>query len=384
MSSLRWSLLVGLNLGLVGCQGYDVDPVQARVLKPKLDHHTVAPSLAPHIVFVVDRSGSMRDAPTGQVNTCGSTDPALKCKWQVLLDTMVGSQASPGILQYVSDTLSTPDDPVQMGLVLFAGADASNACAAGDVAVNVTPTSPLSIDAIGHALLATSPAGATPTADTMALLGSSGVFPANDGRASYAILLTDGAPNCNAGIAPTASACGGDRCTLGTCGSWDSSCGCFAEPLGCLDDDRLATNIGGLLAGQHVKTIVVGFGADTSHGAAHDTLNRAAIAGGQPRQGTTDAYYQASNPADLRAELEDIIKSVVSCDFALKGPLLDPALIEVSVTLPGQTSTVLTPGQFSVDEVAHSLHITDPALCSALNHVPPSTPASVEIDFLTP
>jgi hypothetical protein len=109
----------------------------------------------------------------------------------------------------------------------------------------------------------------------------------------------------------------------------------------------------GELRKKNIKTIVVGFGADTAVGAGPDTLNAMAEAGGFARACPmqTDAecgsnntcdkasklcvrkFYQASNAAELAKALQDIIdivKGMDICTYTLDAVPDDRAIVAES------------------------------------------------------
>jgi hypothetical protein len=168
------------------------------------------------------------------------------------------------------------------------------------------------------------PVGGTPTGAALTLMSTLTGLTSNDGRADYVVLLTDGLPNCNANNANSLCACGAS-CTP----AQTSACQCTASicsgalcSSGCLD--RAATvNAVSALAAAGVKTIVVGFGADTLTTAATPVLDGMARAGGAPRScpnGTdaecggqacvshtcAPAFYSAANGADLQVVLNGL------------------------------------------------------------------------------
>jgi hypothetical protein len=389
--------------GLVGCQGYNVDPVRPLAVKVKDQPVTIQGSkLSPNIMFVVDRSFSMTDtvggAPAGCVDGSGndySGNRNQDCKWNNLLNVMLGppNGSASGFVDQVDSTLSAADgsDSVSMGLVLFSGQTGSDssqqaACSAGTVNVQVTSVGNGSNTKaqIKTALTQARPKGATPTAATMAELANDGVFPAADPanpRDNYAILMTDGAPNCNSGFTATEANCGGDRCTLG-CGSDWTTCACNGAPIGCLDEDNLVAAIGSLQQNNGIKTFVIGFGQDTTRGSVAETMNQAAVAGGVPQTGSSTSFYQASSQADLLAAFNAILNRVTSgCKYQLAGTPPDKSLVQVEFTPSGGTQTLLTQTQFDLS--GSTLSITDTDICNQINRSTIANPAKIEFKYLS-
>src|SRR6185437_11805536 len=121
------------------------------------------------------------------------------------------------------------------------------------------------------------------------------------GRENYVVLITDGAPNCDASFAATTSNCedGTGYCT--SPGACVSSAGTneTAAPLGCLDENATVAMVQSL-AQSDIRTFVIGIGADFANASSPtvDTLNQCALAGGVPR---TDASGNVLSPAFYQA-----------------------------------------------------------------------------------
>ncbi|MBS1149477.1 MAG: cglB, partial [Myxococcaceae bacterium] len=135
------------------------------------------------------------------------------------------------------------------------------------------------------------------------------------------VLITDGLPNCNSANANT---CTGSlcRCTLVPATSCMPASFCTQ---GCLDSDATTAQVDALRM-KGIRTIVVGFGAETATGDGPAALNAMAERGGFARAcpNGTDAecgvgdtcttanklcgrrYYQASSAAQLTAALAEI------------------------------------------------------------------------------
>jgi hypothetical protein len=415
----RTKRIVGaLSLGLLlgSCQGYDVDPVVPHAIKVADKPVTIqGHQLAPNIMFVVDKSGSMTDPATGSGAGCANANQGYNgnrssdCKWNNLLNVMVGDGTTnnPGFVNQVNSSLSLNGDQVRLGLTYFAS---DNSCGVGQVAVPVPGGATDNSGAIIQTLNGLAPSGATPTAATMEELLQPGIFPATADRGNYAILMTDGAPNCNTNIQPTSALCGGDRCTGGTCSDW-STCGCNPAAGGdvrlCLDDTGLVSAITDVANGG-IKTFVIGFGADAAAGSAAATLNSAAIAGGEFRQDANHqpqsvAYYQASDISDLQAALTAILGSIGTgnCQYQLDGAPPSKELIQVLVTAPGANScttdtdcgsdssascasgkcaTIVDQSNLSLN--GSSLTISGSA-CDTIDSANPNSPAAVEFRYLS-
>jgi hypothetical protein len=168
--------------------------------------------------------------------------------------------------------------------------------------------------------------GGTPIGGALALFENYTLL-AEPLRGDFVLLITDGLPNCNPSNANTClnpTAC---KCTTTSCGT--SSTAPFCS-LGCLDQDG-AVAAATALANRGIKTVVVGFGADTTSGDAPAALNAIAQAGGAPQSCPgglsaecganatcnvsthlcSRAYYQASSAAELGTVLSAIANNVL-------------------------------------------------------------------------
>jgi hypothetical protein len=174
------------------------------------------------------------------------------------------------------------------------------------------------------------PAGGTPTSLSLRFVGEQPDLQADE-RDDFVLLLTDGLPNCNPNN-PNTGTSPDCNCTL-------TACTGSVATLGCLDKDASVVAINDL-RGKKIRTIVIGFGAETAAGAGPETLNAMAEAGGFARTCTkTDCgagetcdpvtklcsrrFYQAANQAELTSALREIIDRVNEKDPCLLQ--LDPA-----------------------------------------------------------
>jgi hypothetical protein len=137
--------------------------------------------------------------------------------------------------------------------------------------------------------------GGTPTNTSLRFVGE---LPALEGqtRANFILLLTDGLPNCNLEH-PTPAPSPECRCT--------GSCSGQLSALGCLDKDGSVATIQALRQ-KGIKTIVIGFGAETAAGDGPGGFARECPAGGTDCQ----RFYQASNQTELAQALKEIIDLV--------------------------------------------------------------------------
>jgi hypothetical protein len=254
----------------------------------------------PNLYFVLDTSTSMNE----------------QSKWSIVRSTIatimqeVGARASFGVTVFPTtggDNCGTGHEVMSLRLGDNDGATAAAFLAATDF----------------------TPLGGTPTAATLEALEPllstfSGV--------TYAILATDGGPNCNASLT-----CDVDQCTMNLEGSQvncvpDGAFNCCdsngGNVLGCLDGPRTIQAVSDLRA-MGVRTFVVGIPGSAPYA---DILDNAAAAGGTAR--SSEPYYYSVDTAD-RTQLESAIASVtlelLSCAFTLAHAPSNPAEVNVYV-----------------------------------------------------
>ena len=237
----------------------------------------------------------------------------LNCKWDEVLTAL--SNSIDGFVGEVG-SLGSSSDPVRLGLVTFSGATTNSTPALSCVpgVLQVAPAAN-TVTSINNVLAGITPLGGTPTAASLqvAQQGFSSVLQA--GRANYVVLITDGAPNCDATFAATLSNCedGTGYCTSqGACVS-SSGTQETASPYGCLDSDATVAAITSL-AQAGINTFVIGIGADVAGTTSPtvDTLNQSALAGGVPRTDAngnvlTPAFYQATDVGSLQNALTAVL-----------------------------------------------------------------------------
>ena len=229
---------------------------------------------APAVMFVLDRSQSMR-----QRLQSGDT------RWNTLIDAL-------------ATTLPVVDDTMEIGALLYPIADsAQQSCLVpGNADLqpalgNVRPLTKL--------LRNDGPHGSTPTADAVdraasALLGFRAAT-----RARAMVLATDGEPTCNAGLDGR------------TCSCIDGRCG--NHPEGCLDDVRTASRLA-TYRDQGLPTYVIGI-QDPDNTALVRVLDALALAGGRPKTAGSPSYYAASSRSELELALGTIRDQVGACTF---------------------------------------------------------------------
>lgn len=256
------------------------------------------------VVLVVDRSGSMNEL-----------DASGTRKW-------------PTLIAVLHDVLPSIEESVALGLVLFPSAQVPMATAAqvcGTPAELDPRPSFSNASGVLSVLDLAHPGGGTPTHDAVALAAQ--YFdrsPDALGR-RYVVLATDGAPNCNLTLDPTACVCAGPP---GTCTPSPGS----GPITNCLDDTRTIDTIR-TLAARGIETFVVGLLGVESFASVLDAM---AVAGGHPRS-ASPRYYAATDRAELATALRGITTTLVDCRFRLEGPPPDPNLVDVRL---GGTSLI--------------------------------------------
>jgi hypothetical protein len=292
---------------------------------PGVCGRTIVPIAAKpvNLYFILDASGSM-STPIDSPDTNGGFevsryDAARAAIGDVLL--AVGSRVSYGAAVFPGPVTSDSQDVCPAGVEVFPTQQ-------GDPVNEAAPDQPgPKLKALLRVLGAHAPDGLTPTAASIAAVKSNLV--SLEGQ-TYAVLLTDGAPNCNASVA-----CGAADCTVNI----EASCGeppnvnCCDPGLGlydyrwCLDADSTVAAVEELARGG-MKTFVVGMpGTPTRYSSL---LERVAEAGGTARQSdagvSMDAgsspddvgYFLAGDAAKLSEHLQRIGLSVaISCDVSL-------------------------------------------------------------------
>jgi len=275
----------------------------------------------PNLYFVLDASGSMispMDVPDANGNFGTRYDAARAA---------------------IADVLKVVGHRVSYGAATFPATDSdsdTSQCPAGQEVFATRPGDPVSYaiaDKVGpilSSLLATlagrTPSGLTPTAATM--MGLQNKLLALTGK-TYAFLLTDGAPNCDANIT-----CDTNECTTnieGNCDPNDATLNCCdlrygaQQNLWCLDAEPTVSAVANLEA-SGIKTFVIGMPGSTVYAGLLDQL---AEAGGTARP-TEPYYYPAEGADDLAATLRQIGLSVsISCEVTLATAPPDPALVNV-------------------------------------------------------
>lgn len=337
MNALRAGLSVLVCAVAMTCQTYDFEPVTPLAIAQTTQTKKVtAKQLKPDLMLLIDKSGSMNDGENGGPASAGNPRK---------MDT----------LKSVMNTFLMSEGRVaRMGMTIYPADATCGASTANEVRNGITVASDMDADlqaqanAVNTNLQSLTPGGGTPTALSLQFLGTLPELNVSD-REDFVLLLTDGLPNCNNNNAK--------NCTVGQCTctvSPASACGMGQAycTLGCLDTDGSVQAIRDLRAKQ-IRTIVVGFGSDVAGGAAGDTLNAMAIAGGFQRtcpNGTAaecgtgntclagnvcaKAYYQASNGTELAAALAQISDNLAGdgiCKYTLEAQPSSADLVSVII-----------------------------------------------------
>lgn len=271
----------------------------------------------PNISFIIDHSASMGDVLDGS-----------------------------GLTKYenariaLSHVLKAIGHRVNYGAAIFPGLSGRTGCEAGVELVEVGPGDPPSYARAGTSgpilkdllkrLQIAKTSGGTPVAATLTamkpiLTGLTG--------ATYVVLVTDGAPNCNADLQCDASGCipniegltaGGMDCTPSV------NC-CAPSPnypdanLSCVDAPASLAAVSAL-ADAGIGTFVVGMPGSEPYEALLDAM---AEAGGTARTGRPK-YYSVVDTAELEASLKAIAASVaISCELPLDYEPPEPGFVNV-------------------------------------------------------
>jgi hypothetical protein len=372
-------------LCLCACQTYDFDPVTPMAIAQTVKEIEVnASPLKPNLFLVVDKSGSMRDPVDPACSgTCVTKIAALQGAMDTFL-TQSGSAVHLGMFAFPTDATCGPGD-ITRAVQLDVGNDDDTRLARAALLVKTQ------IDLL-------EPSGGTPTGATLHQLSTYSPLQARD-RSNYAVLMTDGEPNCN----PANDA---NTCTCTTPGA--TPCASGSSNL-CLDDTGTASEIA-LLKDKGIKTIVIGFGADVSGASGASGLATLAAAGGfsRPCQSASDcdpgdscnaggvdlcgraasvcghSFFQAANGTDLGKAL-DAIRAATTCPpcfQSLNARPANPSLISVLVNGAAVKSG---PDSWTYhdDPATPSIEFTG-SLCTELEHSTPAAPVQLEVRVVEP
>ncbi len=353
-------ILVAVVL-IAGCQTYEFQPLEPFAFAQKTQHvPVIGRTFRPNLMLLIDKSGSMNFAANDAISPCTpgcnqSGKPACNAGCKTRLDELKTA---------IGTFLSTSGDLAWMGMAIFPTAvagsngvvDACGATSSADIRVQLAPNQAdnaseliATASAVNVEIQKLSVSGGTPTGDSLKFLGDYGPLSDPDPkviRQDFIVLLTDGLPNCNSNNPNT--------CTGASCRCTQASCtpASFCTQ-GCLDKDNSAAQVTALRK-KDIRTIVVGFGADTAVGDGPDTLNEMAENGGFARscQNGTDAecgsnntcdtatklcarkFYQATSATELAtalAEIADTIGKKNVCIVGLEETPKDESLLTVIV-----------------------------------------------------
>lgn len=246
----------------------------------------------PNIYFVFDRSGSMADlAP-----------PAYVTRYSAVHAAAVEMVGALGPL-------------INVGAALFPRGDV---CGAGGEVMPITPGDPPESDgsdgpttALFRARTAAVPNGGTPISSTLEALLP--VLAEAEGQ-TIVMLLTDGGPNCNAGIT-----CAADECqpiVEGTCPLGEDCCSA-SHPTGgpelCIDREATVDSVAAIAA-LGIEVYVIGITGSETY---EDVLNQMAVAGGTAQTGTDTQYHKVTEVAAIGELFAKIAADAISCELPL-------------------------------------------------------------------
>ncbi|MDX2051863.1 MAG: vWA domain-containing protein [Polyangiaceae bacterium] len=295
---------------------------------------------APNLYFVLDRSGSMLEPlANSQLSKYRAAEVAI-----VEMLRKIGHR-----VRYGATIFPAPNSPTGCGAgVQILEAQRGDPYSA-DPDAEDGPVLQLFIDKLNRSAPPVSGSGGTPTAATLAaLVDPLAALPGS----TVAVLVTDGAPNCNA-----KATCDQDNCianiVLGptACGLNVNCCSTQANgsPEGCFDQEPTRAAVKSL-ADRGIQTFVVGMPGSE---AFTTLLNQLAVLGGTarsmtpatpttPTTPTTPDYYSVNDTQALGNALLEIGASLAqSCEVALSKAPPDPALVNVFLDLDviGQSET---------------------------------------------
>jgi len=296
------------------------------------------------LMFVIDRSGSMRFSLDGQRpnSITDQLPPGVQSRWEVLRDALF-------------QTITPFDNSLAMGAKFFPevvedGADVTAACAT-DVGVAIAPARGNSGQIIG--VFDTSvPRGGTPTAEAVRL--GAQFLSGTRGVVRSMVLATDGAPNCNGALDQDTCTCTATRAN-GT-----PACNGVDGEYNCLDDRRSIDAVRTIAETQKIPVYVIGIGS-TERPEFLKVLDDMAVAGGRARP-TAPRHYNVQTAAEMKSALQTIQEAVGKCTFLTPSAPTDPSAISVEVngvSIPRDTTH--TNGWDWVDQAYGTLTFFGPA-----------------------
>jgi len=263
------------------------------------------------IVFVLDRSGSMRFTLDGQ-----EPGPFDSSRWRVL-----GNALDPMIRSLEQD--------IEIGAKFFPDVlepsrflDPEEACQVG-ASIDVPPAK-LTAAQVRSVFASTQPNGGTPTAEGLRQASTYLSAPERRSVARFMVLATDGAPNCNGNIKDDPRTC--------VCTSTDPG-GCTDDPAtgryNCLDDQRTVDVINDAATRLKIPTFVLGLGSDKTP-AFQSALDRMAVAG-QRGRASSPHFYDVNKPEELESALGSIASSISFCSYVTPSRPNDPDAIDITI-----------------------------------------------------
>jgi len=155
---------------------------------------------------------------------------------------------------------------------------------------------------------------------------------------TFAVLATDGGPNCDTGLTCSVATCtcNIDRCNQLDCGGSTQPCcvpggaNCCGPPFNytfdCLDSSNTVAAVAAL-AHAGVRTFAIGVPGSEAYADVLDDVAKA----GQTARGTEPYYYPVSSSAAFVAALTDIAARISACTLELKAPPPDSTQVNVVI-----------------------------------------------------
>jgi hypothetical protein len=318
-------------LGTLGCHTERLvpayDALEAIACTPGSLTLTRAPA---EVLFMLDRSGSM------------ATPFGTGTRWTSLTQTL-------------NATLPAVDSTMAVGALFFPEQSSGQTCAVSSTGALEPAVG--NVSALVARLAASSPGGATPTADALDAAAALMVARQTLGVAQALVLATDGAPDCNASL---------DAATC-TCASNTS---CRGSPQMCLDDTR-TVGVLATVAATGLPTYVIGI--QDSGDTLTSVLDAMAAAGGRPRTGAAHAFYAANSTSELSLALSTIRDEVGACVYFTSSVPDSGGTITVSLDGTALPSS----GWAWANEALGELLLTGEACARAIAEASPTVPARV-------
>ena len=369
----------------------------------------VAEQARANVMLLVDRSSSMltntsTDAPCPP--TLGGCGPRSPCP--------AGCPTRLSAVQSaLAQVLSTRGKQVRLGLTLFPSDAVCGPAGASEVRVHLPASSVSDVDvalqaqadAVIAALSSIDAKGETPTAESLQFLARSGELSDAD-RPGFVVLLTDGAPDCNAQNAFNCADPVACQCTVDSCTPQNGLCS-----LGCLDADPSVAAVRALGA-LGVTTAIIALGPDAASSGAVDTFDRMMAAnppkpfglqhscpsGTDAECGPGDACDGATRScrhrfwrADDTAALTGILESFFgpspddsgACDDVLDPAPADPGALSVFVNGAVQRGCASADGCQTWTYADGTLTFHG-VTCELLKSSTPTSPVKLEVRFPRP